>query len=108
MLRTCTSPTVAPTPSLGSYSSRVAISATNVHPVVVASRSAPASAADNVARLLTKPLRMAAAVCTQFGSKPSLPSGAGALDWPPERKSPVRSEEHTSELQSRQYLVCRL
>src|SRR3712207_8418753 len=35
--------------------------------------------------------------------------------WPPTptpspswRSSPVRSEEHTSELQSRQYLVCRL
>src|SRR3712207_3542098 len=26
----------------------------------------------------------------------------------PERLSPIRSEEHTSELQSRQYLVCRL
>src|SRR3712207_8991451 len=25
-----------------------------------------------------------------------------------ERREPVRSEEHTSELQSRQYLVCRL
>src|SRR3712207_8084105 len=30
--------------------------------------------------------------------------GGGALD----RVVPVRSEEHTSELQSRQYLVCRL
>src|SRR3712207_8300674 len=27
---------------------------------------------------------------------------------PPRRAEPVRSEEHTSELQSRQYLVCRL
>src|SRR3712207_7256703 len=27
---------------------------------------------------------------------------------PRERRSPRRSEEHTSELQSRQYLVCRL
>src|SRR3712207_8007888 len=27
---------------------------------------------------------------------------------PPGTKVPVRSEEHTSELQSRQYLVCRL
>src|SRR3712207_7788899 len=27
------------------------------------------------------------------------------LTWPP---TPLRSEEHTSELQSRQYLVCRL
>src|SRR3712207_8940116 len=28
------------------------------------------------------------------------------LPWP--RRCPIRSEEHTSELQSRQYLVCRL
>src|SRR3712207_7801864 len=28
--------------------------------------------------------------------------------WPPATTSHVRSEEHTSELQSRQYLVCRL
>src|SRR3712207_7655633 len=27
---------------------------------------------------------------------------------PPDRRAAVRSEEHTSELQSRQYLVCRL
>src|SRR3712207_7488504 len=27
---------------------------------------------------------------------------------PPRRSGPARSEEHTSELQSRQYLVCRL
>src|SRR3712207_6998763 len=27
---------------------------------------------------------------------------------PPDRAAPPRSEEHTSELQSRQYLVCRL
>src|SRR3712207_8086735 len=29
-------------------------------------------------------------------------------DLPPERREVERSEEHTSELQSRQYLVCRL
>src|SRR5947209_17034707 len=28
--------------------------------------------------------------------------------WPPARRVHLRSEEHTSELQSRQYLVCRL
>src|SRR3712207_9568631 len=28
--------------------------------------------------------------------------------WPAARSAPCRSEEHTSELQSRQYLVCRL
>src|SRR3712207_7630292 len=48
------------------------------------------------------------------------PGGAGALDAPPDaeqggrlggsgrRVLRARSEEHTSELQSRQYLVCRL
>src|SRR3712207_9069411 len=46
-----------------------------------------------------------ACACTQWrrttGSTSSLPFSAG-------RKRKVRSEEHTSELQSRQYLVCRL
>src|SRR3712207_8810382 len=37
---------------------------------------------------------------THFGSQGIRPFGA--------RRSPCRSEEHTSELQSRQYLVCRL
>src|SRR3712207_8117251 len=32
-------------------------------------------------------------------------AGSGHL---PQARDPVRSEEHTSELQSRQYLVCRL
>src|SRR3712207_6900779 len=34
--------------------------------------------------------------------------GVGGVQQPRERLHPVRSEEHTSELQSRQYLVCRL
>src|SRR3712207_7793259 len=34
-------------------------------------------------------------------------TGAGAVGVP-RREAVVRSEEHTSELQSRQYLVCRL
>src|SRR3712207_8674504 len=33
--------------------------------------------------------------------------GGGSVDWPA-RACGARSEEHTSELQSRQYLVCRL
>src|SRR5258707_14237883 len=33
---------------------------------------------------------------------------AEVVEYPPGGKSSVRSEEHTSELQSRQYLVCRL
>src|SRR3712207_8528869 len=32
----------------------------------------------------------------------------GIQDWLSSFQGPVRSEEHTSELQSRQYLVCRL
>src|SRR3712207_8896826 len=32
----------------------------------------------------------------------------GALQRPPPQSTCTRSEEHTSELQSRQYLVCRL
>src|SRR3712207_8847468 len=36
------------------------------------------------------------------------PRPAHPAPFPPPRSSPTRSEEHTSELQSRQYLVCRL
>src|SRR3712207_8618471 len=36
------------------------------------------------------------------------PGRARVLHLPPERVVDERSEEHTSELQSRQYLVCRL
>src|SRR3712207_7916440 len=35
-------------------------------------------------------------------------AGAGRGGWQRSRPPAVRSEEHTSELQSRQYLVCRL
>src|SRR3712207_8340002 len=35
-------------------------------------------------------------------------SGVGGGLWPALRRRDARSEEHTSELQSRQYLVCRL
>src|SRR3712207_7523853 len=44
----------------------------------------------------------------------AFPVGGSRLAWPPFRRGtlsaerPRRSEEHTSELQSRQYLVCRL
>src|SRR3712207_8555570 len=35
-------------------------------------------------------------------------AGSGTRPARPPRRTPRRSEEHTSELQSRQYLVCRL
>src|SRR3712207_9165861 len=46
-------------------------------------------------------------------SRPSCSSTAARMpaarnDWRPCRSAAARSEEHTSELQSRQYLVCRL
>src|SRR3712207_8392521 len=40
-------------------------------------------------------------------SRPAAPGPEG-VHPPGERREPERSEEHTSELQSRQYLVCRL
>src|SRR3712207_7343744 len=40
------------------------------------------------------------------GGEPRLPEFE--LDWLPGYEGSARSEEHTSELQSRQYLVCRL
>src|SRR3712207_8386843 len=44
----------------------------------------------------------------QFGAQPARRRGVGAGELPLLRRGHVRSEEHTSELQSRQYLVCRL
>src|SRR3712207_8037407 len=42
------------------------------------------------------------------GAGPRLPAAAAGGGRPRARASRPRSEEHTSELQSRQYLVCRL
>src|SRR3712207_8159236 len=41
----------------------------------------------------------------ESGFAPTLPT---SYTWAREGTRPLRSEEHTSELQSRQYLVCRL
>src|SRR3712207_6998336 len=41
------------------------------------------------------------------GALGRLPASVRGPFWPPPQRTP-RSEEHTSELQSRQYLVCRL
>src|SRR3712207_8267238 len=43
----------------------------------------------------------------QLGPRP-LDRRPGSLGHVPDQRDLVRSEEHTSELQSRQYLVCRL
>src|SRR3712207_7243813 len=50
------------------------------------------------------------APCSPRLSTASSPSSPGCPAWgsAPLSGSPSRSEEHTSELQSRQYLVCRL
>src|SRR2546422_5005532 len=50
--------------------------------------------------------RPASACCRSGGSRPHAP--APALDRCPEPRARDRSEEHTSELQSRLHLVCRL
>src|SRR3712207_6946564 len=42
------------------------------------------------------------------GPREMVVEGETGLLVPPMRAAPLRSEEHTSELQSRQYLVCRL
>src|SRR3712207_8424167 len=44
--------------------------------------------------------------CTS--APPAAPSKPADAPKPAEASKPARSEEHTSELQSRQYLVCRL
>src|SRR3712207_8482107 len=50
--------------------------------------------------------------CDPIAGGAKVTSQAAALDWPlvvpAEELTARRSEEHTSELQSRQYLVCRL
>src|SRR3712207_6859198 len=48
--------------------------------------------------------RGVSAMCGRAGTSTGAPSSAAAVPW----LNAVRSEEHTSELQSRQYLVCRL
>src|SRR3712207_8911713 len=44
--------------------------------------------------------------CCCSAARASRSSGSGCCRW--RRRARARSEEHTSELQSRQYLVCRL
>src|SRR3712207_8052527 len=56
------------------------------------------------ASLLDDLLRLAAAA----GVEPEVAADAGAARRSWSTATAVRSEEHTSELQSRQYLVCRL
>src|SRR3712207_7046746 len=50
----------------------------------------------------------AAAVDARPKASASSPAGRRACRWWGPRRGVPRSEEHTSELQSRQYLVCRL
>src|SRR5258707_11090140 len=45
---------------------------------------------------------------TRAPSSPSPMTGTSSTTSPAGSSSSIRSEEHTSELQSRQYLVCRL
>src|SRR3712207_7980739 len=54
-----------------------------------------------------RPVRPVLALAADAQRRPAPPRGR-ALRPPQRRAPPRRSEEHTSELQSRQYLVCRL
>src|SRR5437764_15305096 len=49
-----------------------------------------------------------ASACSRTAAAPSAASTRSASPEPSCRSSPQRSEEHTSELQSPMYLVCRL
>src|SRR3712207_7724468 len=60
----------------------------------------PISAADSVALVADPPVEDDRARVGEVGGR-----AAGEAEQPGQR---LRSEEHTSELQSRQYLVCRL
>src|SRR3712207_7189833 len=70
--------------------------------------SRPAAPAATAAPAEAQPA--AVPVRTAPPSKPAADDGLPPWmdDLPPEDAAPARSEEHTSELQSRQYLVCRL
>src|SRR3712207_8824831 len=67
----------------------------------------PYHALDHVRRVLGRDRR---AVGQHPRTRARLQEGGGGEVVPeaPERSAGLRSEEHTSELQSRQYLVCRL
>src|SRR3712207_6996367 len=54
--------------------------------------------------------RQCTSAATAYGRRPSFPSASRSSSESSKsaHRSPARSEEHTSELQSRQYLVCRL
>src|SRR3712207_8960983 len=56
----------------------------------------------------TIPAPNAPADFERVNDQPCVSSASGAKPGVPARASTKRSEEHTSELQSRQYLVCRL
>src|SRR3712207_8709610 len=58
----------------------------------------------------TQLLRMTSVLAARVDQKTTTATMAREMATPPTRSSAaaVRSEEHTSELQSRQYLVCRL
>src|SRR3712207_8335911 len=66
-------------------------------------RRRPAEAAAHVPRGQVRALVVREAVAAQLGPGPLGPAGHADRDT-----AERRSEEHTSELQSRQYLVCRL
>src|SRR3712207_6907583 len=62
-------------------------------------------------RGVASPARISPSVPEPHGTRPSprpAPPPGPPRRRPPVPASAVRSEEHTSELQSRQYLVCRL
>src|SRR3712207_8660185 len=67
----------------------------------------PRSRADEPARLLVPPARDTRAVAGR-ATPPSEFADAASPAAPTTSAAGDRSEEHTSELQSRQYLVCRL
>src|SRR3712207_8239005 len=70
-------------------------------------RSAPAGSARHRRRRRRARPRAAAGAAAPTPALPRRAApGGGGPPWP--RRAGPRSEEHTSELQSRQYLVCRL
>src|SRR3712207_7870863 len=65
---------------------------------------------DGLSRCSTAAKKASRSRCRMLASRLTLPMIPGGADEPVRGRyfPPMRSEEHTSELQSRQYLVCRL
>src|ERR1035437_2832639 len=98
-----------PTPACGrisSHSPRERIDRTHPRTSQAASAATAGDAALNFTSEL--PMESSSPICGSWGTRKTCRKAAPAKPACPASHWLSRSEEHTSELQSRQYLVCRL